>query len=124
MSDPLQTLDALLQSAAATPQLYPPNSRYYQQPILTLTLPDGRTVAYLSQRYAPNPAQLSLVKLYAVAQGDRLDNLAASFFNDPLQYWRICDANGAMRPGALTETPGIQLRITLPQGIPTGTAGR
>src|SRR5260370_744486 len=53
--DALSTLDALLQNAAATPQLYPPNSRYYGQPTLTLTRPDGTTVAYLSQRYVPQP---------------------------------------------------------------------
>jgi hypothetical protein len=33
-------------------------------------------------------------------------------------FWRICDANRAMRPGALTETIGSRLRITLPEGIP------
>lgn len=122
MSDPLSTLDALLQSAAATPQLYPPNSRYFGQPTLTLTLPDGRMISYLSQRYVPAPDQFSLVKLHTVVQGDRIDNLSALYFNDPQQYWRICDANNAIRPGALTETVGAQLRITLPQGIPGGAA--
>jgi hypothetical protein len=34
--------------------------------------------------------------------------------------WRLCDANGAMRPDELTETPGRRLRITLPEGIPGG----
>ena len=120
MSDAQSTLDALLQSSAATPQLYPPNSRYYGQATLTITLPDGTILSYLSQRYVPSPAQFALLKQYAVVQGDRLDNLAASFFNDPLQYWRICDANNAIRPAELTETIGRQLRITLPQGVPGG----
>ncbi|MGH6846874.1 MAG: hypothetical protein ACREC0_05405 [Methylocella sp.] len=120
MSDAQSALDALLQSAAATPQLYPPNSRYYGQPALTITLPNGATLSYLSQRYVPGPEQFALLKLYSVVQGDRLDNLASSFFNDPQQYWRICDANNAIRPAALTETIGTQLRITLPQGVPGG----
>ena len=120
MSDAQSVLDALLQSAAATPQLYPSNSRYYGQPTLTLSLPDGAAVSYLSQRYAPQPSQFALLKNYSVVQGDRLDNLAATFFNDPQQYWRICDANNAIRPAALTETVGAQLRITLPLGVPGG----
>ena len=41
-----------------------------------------------------------------------------SYLGDPLQYWRICDANGAMRPDELTDTAGRRLRITLPEGIP------
>src|SRR5215475_9816580 len=108
MSDPLSTLDALLQASAVTPQLYAPNSRYYGLTKLTMTLPDGRTVAYLSQRFVPAPDQLALVKLHTVVQHDRLDNLAAAYFTDPVQYWRICDANNAIRPSALTETIGVQ----------------
>jgi hypothetical protein len=53
-----------------------------------------------------------------VTQGDRLDNIAAKYLGDPEQFWRLCDANGAMRPDALTETIGRWLRITLPEGIP------
>ena len=36
----------------------------------------------------------------------------------PRQFWRVCDANAAMRPDELTETIGRRLRITLPEGIP------
>ena len=35
-------------------------------------------------------------------------------------FWLICDANGAICPNALVQTPGTQLKITLPQGIPGG----
>jgi hypothetical protein len=52
-----------------------------------------------------------------VTQGERLDIIAATYLGDPEQFWRICDANNAMRPDELTETPGRQLRITLPEGI-------
>jgi hypothetical protein len=53
-----------------------------------------------------------------VVAGDRLDNLAARHLGDPQQYWRICDANRAVRPDELIETLGRALRITLPEGVP------
>jgi len=39
----------------------------------------------------------------------------------PELFWRIADANGAMRPEDLVAKVGRQLKITLPQGI-TGSA--
>ena len=53
-----------------------------------------------------------------MTQGDRLDNITAQYLGDPEQFWRICDANDAMRPDELTETIGRRLRITLPEGMP------
>jgi hypothetical protein len=67
---------------------------------------------------APKPRSLAQAGLVVVAQGDRLDNLAARYLGDPEQYWRLCDANRALRPDELIETVGRQLRITLPQGVP------
>jgi hypothetical protein len=98
--------------------LFPPNSRYSTVSTTKLVLKDGTTIVYLRRRFVPPPSQFALLSLYTVKQGDRLDNLAAQFFGDPLLFWRLCDANGAMRPGELTETVGEPLRITLPQGIP------
>jgi len=46
-----------------------------------------------------------------------LDNLAAKYLGDPEQFWRLCDANGAMRPDELVEVIGAVIKITLPQGI-------
>jgi len=119
--DPLKTLDALLQSAAAGPQQFAPNSRYYGVPTTTLTLPDGRKLAYLTRRFVPQPERFAPLKQHAVVQNDRLDNLAAHYFNDPVQFWRLCDANRALRPDELVETIGRLLRITLPEGVPLGT---
>ncbi len=53
-----------------------------------------------------------------VVEGDRVDNLAAQYLGDPELYWRLCDANGVMRPDDLTETAGAKVAITLPEGIP------
>jgi hypothetical protein len=98
--------------------LFPPNSRFSTVSTTTLVLKDGTTIVYLRRHFVPPPSQFALLGLYTVKQGDRLDNLAAQFFGDPLLFWRLCDANGAMRPEELTETVGESLLITLPQGIP------
>ena len=123
MTDALKTLDALLQGAAAGPQQFPPNSRFYRLPTTTLTLPDGRMLSYLTRRFAPQPERFALLKQHRVAQNDRLDNLAAHYFSDPVQFWRLCDANRAMRPDELVEVVGRTLRITLPEGVPSGSGG-
>ena len=49
------------------------------------------------------PERFVTLRLHTVAEGDRLDNLAAAYLGDPQQYWRLCDANGAMRPDELIE---------------------
>ena len=55
---------------------------------------------------------------HTVAEGERLDQTSASrYLGDPEQFWRIADANGAMQPDDLVQTPGRRLRITLPEGI-------
>jgi nucleoid-associated protein YgaU len=47
---------------------------------------------------------------HRVVAGDRLDLLAARYFGDPLQFWRIADANPAASPDELLE-PGRTLII-------------
>jgi hypothetical protein len=103
-------------SAQAT--LFAPTSRYFGLPTATLQTRDGRTVIYLTRRFVPSADQFVLLQLHNVVQGERLDNIAAQYLGDPEAFWRLCDANNAMRPNELTETVGRQLRITLPQGIP------
>lgn len=97
---------------------FPANSRYFQTGIKTLTLPDGTQLVYLERRFVPQPERLAAIQLHTVVEGDRLDILAARYIGDPEQFWRICDANRALRPDALTETIGRQLRITMPEGVP------
>jgi len=124
MNDALKTLDALLQSSAAGAQVFPPTSRYYGLATTSLTSADGRTVNYLRRRFVPQSSRFALLKQHAVVQNDRLDNLAARYIGDPEQYWRLCDANNAIRPDELIETIGQTLRITLPEGIPASSGGR
>jgi hypothetical protein len=112
--DPLKDL---LQGPALETTLYPPESRYHGLTVTEREQADGRTVRYLKRRFVPGADRLQVVGLHSVAQGDRLDNVSARYLGDPLQAWRLCDANSAMRPEELTETPGTRLRIALPQGV-------
>ncbi len=66
----------------------------------------------------PGAPNFATVAQHTVKQGDRLDLIAAKYLGDPLMAWLICDANGAIRPGDLVETPGTVLDITTPQGVP------
>ena len=115
MSTPIQPITGTAPLAATA---FPATSRYHGVPIATLTTADQRTIVYLQRRILPQPRRFALLQWYTVTQGERLDNIAARFLGDPEQFWRICDANGAMRPEDLTDRVGRALRITLPQGIP------
>ncbi|SOE87091.1 hypothetical protein SAMN05446935_7650 [Burkholderia sp. YR290] len=117
MSDPNLALQALMQPGGLSTSLFPPNSRYQGIDIGTLTTPDGRVVVYVRRRFIAPSEQFKLLQEHTVIQGDRLDNITAKYLGDPEQFWRICDANGAMRPEELTEVVGSKVRITLPQGI-------
>ncbi len=97
---------------------FPPTSRYYGIETATMKTADGRVVAFLRRRLLPAPERFALLQEHTVSQGERLDQISASFQGDPEAFWRIADANAAMRPEALTEEIGRRLRITLPEGVP------
>jgi len=111
-------LQALLQPNPLKTTLFPPTSRYHGIDVVTIEGPDGRPVAYLRRRIVPHPERFALLQEHTVTAGERLDTIAAHYLGDPELFWRICDANRAMRPEELTETPGRRIRITLPEGIP------
>jgi hypothetical protein len=98
--------------------LFPPTSRYFSVATTTREESDGRMLVYLRRRFVPPPERFALIQEHVVKEGERLDNITAQYLDDPEQFWRICDANRAMRPDELTETIGRRLRITLPEGIP------
>jgi hypothetical protein len=97
---------------------FPVTSRYHGIPTGMLVLPDGRSVVYLKRRFVPPPERFSVLVEHTVEPQERLDTIAAQFLDDPEAFWRICDANNAIDPHELTDTPGRRLRITLPEGIP------
>ena len=55
---------------------------------------------------------LAAKRLHQVVAGERLDHLAARYYDDPLKFHLICDANGALFPEDL-EIPGKVLKIPL-----------
>jgi hypothetical protein len=115
--DPVQ---AMLAQTSLQTTLFASTSRYYG--IATDTIVEnGRAIAYVLRRFVPPPERFQLLQTHTVMQGERLDNITAQYLGDPTLFWRVCDANRAMRPWQLTATVGRKLRITLPAGI-TGAA--
>ena len=94
--------------------MFDQTSRYHAVPDATLTLPDGRTVAYKRRRLLPPSSDLVKLGEVAVEAADRLDLLAARTLGDPEHFWRLCDANDALDPHDLL-TPGRRLTVPLPQ---------
>jgi hypothetical protein len=95
--------------------MFDPGSRYANLPTTALTDAEGRRIAYIMRRFLPQGAALPLLVEAQVEQGDRLDLIAARTLGDPEHFWRICDANDALDPWALTEEPGRRLRVPVPQ---------
>ena len=118
MQNPIQ---ALLAQTSLQRNLFTSTSRYYGIATETLTRADGTTIIYIKRRFLPSVDSFHLLQVQSAVQGERLDNIAAQLLGDPELFWRIADANGAMRPEDLVATVGRQLKITLPQGI-TGSA--
>jgi hypothetical protein len=113
----LDQLDSLLSQDSAVPR-FPANSRYQATPTAVLTGVDGTVIIHLRRRFVPPPERFALLREHAVVQDDRLDRLAAEHLGDAELFWRLCDANGALRPDELLEVIGRRLRITLPEDIP------
>ena len=113
MTDPLQ---ALLDTALRNNQ-FAPTSRYAGVETAAHVQPDGTTAVYLRRRFVPPAAGFTTIQEHVVGDGERLDLIAARYLGDSEQFWRLCDANDAMRPEELVE-PGRTIAIALPQGVP------
>ncbi len=105
--------------------MFPVTSRYYGIETATLEVGppppgalEGRMVVYLRRRFIPQSTNGTIFAEHVVTQGDRLDNITASYLGDPEQFWRVCDTNNAKKPEDLTAESeiGRRLRIALPQG--------
>jgi len=97
--------------------MFEPNSRYYDIETVRMTVgghESPRVIAYKRRRLIPAGETMRTLAEHTVAQGDRLDNLAARYVGDPEQFWRICDANDVLRPEELTEEIGWIIKIGLP----------
>jgi hypothetical protein len=96
---------------------FAPTSRYYG--LGTAVLVDSQNVAhaYVLRRFVPPADAFATLELHTVVEGERYDTIAARYIGDPLQFWRLADANGVIDPADL-ESPGRTVRITLPAGLP------
>jgi hypothetical protein len=92
-------------------------SRYAGLEIATVRLrqPDGsdRDIRYARRRLLPPVDQHTTLLEHTVAAGERLDLLAARYLGDPTQFWRLCDATGAVRPEEL-EVIGAVVVVAMP----------
>lgn len=98
--------------------MFDPGSRYSKVADATLivTGEDGeqRTLRYKRRRFIPEDEGAPVLVEHQVRDGDRLDNVTARYLGDPTQFWRVCDANGALRPDELVEVAGRRIKIVLP----------
>ena len=85
-----------------------PGSRYAATDVLDVDLPDGTHRRTLDTR--PIPATPGVFE-YTVRDGDRLDRLAARFYNDPQKYWLILDANPQELDPLRLLVPGRRIQI-------------
>jgi hypothetical protein len=113
MSDAFQSL---LQAIPLSTTLFSPSSRYNGIETAKLFTAEGEEVIYLRRRFVPQPERFATLREHLVTEGDRLDNIAAQHLGDPELFWRLCDANRALKPEELEEV-GRRLRITLPEGL-------
>ena len=113
MNDPM---DLILRPEVSPTNALPASSRYYGFATATFDTPQGTTIVYLRRRFLPDVSGLTVQQEHRVAKGDRLDNVTALYLGDPLLFWRVADANNAMRPATLTERPGRLLRIAFVEG--------
>jgi hypothetical protein len=91
-----------------------PASRYYRNGRAIYRTKDGTLIPYLKRRLLPQGDTIDAMAVVTVTGGMRPDLLSARLQGDPLQFWRIADANGVMNPSELTDVPGRQLRIPRP----------
>ncbi|MCH9685446.1 MAG: LysM domain-containing protein [Deltaproteobacteria bacterium] len=101
-------------SALLPPEL-PATSRYHSVEIATVTTASGRTIRHLRRRFSPEPREMRVVAEHRVKVGDRADLIAVAHLGDPLQAWRLWDANGVIHPDEI-EQEGRLVRVALPDG--------
>jgi hypothetical protein len=83
------------------------DSRYANVPVYTIVDAQGRAHRALRMRVIPpTPAYFQ----HLVAETDRLDLMAFTYYAKPDRFWRICDGNSEMQPERLLE-PGRRVLV-------------
>jgi hypothetical protein len=88
--------------------MFSQGSRYERVPTAVHVDRDGRERPYVLLRTFPPGAPIR--QRHTFAEHERLDLVAFRYLGDPEQFWRLCDANGVLRPDAL-EVVGRSFRI-------------
>lgn len=107
MNDIAKLLTPITQGTAP----FPPDSRYHGAPMKIAMLMDGREVRYVGRRFIPAAESIEISAVHTVHGGDRLDLLAAQYFSNPTQGWKILDANGIRDPREALLATGSRLAI-------------
>jgi len=112
-------ISALIEAGAIPSSPFAPNSRYHGVAI-AIHRPPGAApeqgVPYVLRRFIPQQRAIGTLFEHTVRSGDRPDLLAAELWGDPEAYFRIADANAVTAPLELTESPGVRIRIPVPEG--------
>lgn len=87
-------------------------SRYESVATAVHTDSNGRQIPYKLLRVTQDAPS---IQIHSVRQADRLDRVAFTYYDDPQQFWRICDANRAMKPDELLDVIGRRLSIAIIQ---------
>ncbi len=84
-----------------------PDSRYARLAATPLSYTDalGREIRYVPRRFLAPLTAFETLTTVAVKRGDRLDLIAARTLGAAEAWWRIAEANEALDPRTLTETP-------------------
>ncbi|MEC4018804.1 hypothetical protein QMK28_21490 [Streptomyces sp. H27-D2] len=92
--------------------MFSKESRYRR--VDNVAVPDARGRVLASKGIRPLPEVTGTVT-HTVDSGDRLDQLAFTYYGKPLDYWHICDANPQfLSPLALlNEEPVVTTRFPL-----------
>lgn len=120
MDDP----DTLIHAAQDTRvEYFDESSRYRGLPLLVYVDANGVETPYVERRLLPSPDALAVVGWHRVEEGDRLDLIASSQFDDARLWWRIADANRCMVPALACWPIGRRLALALPAGVPGPRGG-
>lgn len=95
--------------------MFEPHSRYAALETATHDTPDGKRITYVRRRFLPKGDEMPLLVEATANDGERLDHLTTRTLGNPVHFWRVADANDAMRPTDLVDEPGRTVRIPVPE---------
>jgi len=81
----------------------------YEKCKTAIQIENGEAIQYLERRFLPKGEEIGFVGETQIGDGERLDQLANRTVGDPLLYWKLADANNAMNPYSLVDSPTIKI---------------